>query len=59
MKHKASTVQKEKNSKKGVSGKTAWRCETCGHIQYGNEPPDECPYCTFPNHAFKEVGKQE
>ncbi|MGP8154413.1 MAG: rubredoxin-like domain-containing protein [Smithella sp.] len=59
MKHKASAVQKEKNSKKKVSGKTGWRCEACGHIHYGDEPLDECPFCTYPNHAFTKVGQQE
>jgi acyl-CoA dehydrogenase len=35
--------------------KTAWRCRMCGHIHYGDEPPDECPYCFFPKSAFKKV----
>ncbi|OGP68558.1 MAG: acyl-CoA dehydrogenase [Deltaproteobacteria bacterium RBG_16_44_11] len=34
---------------------TAWRCRMCGHIHYGAEPPDECPYCFFPKTAFKKV----
>lgn len=34
---------------------TAWRCRMCGHIHYGKEPPDECPYCFFPKTAFKKV----
>lgn len=34
---------------------TAWRCRMCGHIHYGEEPPDECPYCFFPKTAFKKV----
>jgi acyl-CoA dehydrogenase len=35
--------------------KTAWRCRMCGHIHYGDEPPEECPYCFFPESAFKKV----
>lgn len=35
--------------------KTAWRCRMCGHIHYGDEPPEECPYCFFPASAFKKV----
>ncbi len=35
--------------------KTAWRCRMCGHIHYGDEAPDECPYCFFPKGAFKKV----
>ena len=34
---------------------TAWRCQVCGHVHYGDEPPEECPYCFFPKTAFKEV----
>ncbi len=36
-------------------GKTAWRCRICGYVHYGDEPPEECPYCFFPKTAFKEV----
>ena len=32
-----------------------WRCRICGHVHYGDTPPDECPYCFFPNTAFKEI----
>ncbi len=34
---------------------TAWRCRMCGHIHYGNEAPDECPYCFFPKETFKKI----
>jgi acyl-CoA dehydrogenase len=34
---------------------TAWRCRICGHVHYGDEAPDECPYCFFPQSAFKKV----
>ena len=33
----------------------AWRCRICGHIHYGEEPPEECPSCFFPKTAFKKV----
>jgi acyl-CoA dehydrogenase len=36
-------------------GAIAWRCRICGHVHYGEEPPDECPYCFFPRSAFKRV----
>jgi len=39
----------------GKAGKTAWRCRICGHVHYGDEPPEECPYCFFPQSAFKEM----
>ncbi|MHA1658457.1 MAG: acyl-CoA dehydrogenase family protein, partial [Promethearchaeota archaeon] len=41
-----------KNSK---DAKKAWRCRICGHIHYGNDPPEECPVCKFPKGVFKEV----
>lgn len=36
-----------------------WRCRICGNIHYGEEPPDECPYCFFPKGAFKRVSDNE
>jgi acyl-CoA dehydrogenase len=33
----------------------AWRCRICGYVHYGDEPPEECPYCFFPKSAFKRV----
>ncbi len=36
-------------------GVTAWRCRICGHVHYGNTPPEECPYCFFPKSAFKKI----
>jgi len=44
---------------KEMSGKTAWRCRTCGYIHYGDQPPDECPYCFYPGSAFKKVWPRE
>lgn len=40
---------------KQYKNKKAWRCRMCGHIHYGEEPPEECPYCFFPATAFKKV----
>ncbi|MGE5257525.1 MAG: acyl-CoA dehydrogenase family protein [Hyphomicrobiales bacterium] len=37
------------------AGTTAWRCRICGHVHYGDEAPEECPYCFFPKSAFKKV----
>jgi acyl-CoA dehydrogenase len=39
----------------GKEDATAWRCRICGYVHYGDEPPDECPYCFFPQSAFKKV----
>jgi acyl-CoA dehydrogenase len=38
-----------------TEGDMAWRCRMCGHVHYGPEPPDECPYCFFPETIFKKV----
>lgn len=32
-----------------------WRCRICGHVHYGDSPPEECPYCFFPDKVFKEI----
>ena len=39
----------------GDEGKTVWRCRICGYVYDGEEPPEECPYCFFPQSAFKKV----
>jgi acyl-CoA dehydrogenase len=36
-------------------GAAVWRCRICGYVHYGDEPPDECPYCFMPKSAFKKV----
>ena len=33
----------------------AWRCRICGHVHYGETAPEECPYCFYPQSAFKKV----
>jgi acyl-CoA dehydrogenase len=27
----------------------------CGYVHFGEEAPEECPYCFFPATAFKEI----
>jgi acyl-CoA dehydrogenase len=48
-------VHTEKDVINVEPGRTAWRCRICGHVHYGEEPPEECPYCFFPGSAFKKV----
>ncbi len=36
-------------------GATVWRCRICGHVHYGDDPPEECPYCFLPKSVFKKV----
>lgn len=38
-----------------VNTEKTWRCRICGHVHYGDTPPARCPYCFFPDKAFKEV----
>lgn len=38
-----------------AAGQKAWRCRICGHVHYGAEPPEACPYCFFPSTAFKQM----
>ena len=52
MKHRDSSV--EKNFEKDISDMTAWRCEACGRIDYGYETSEGCPYCFYPDNAFKK-----
>jgi acyl-CoA dehydrogenase len=36
-------------------GAAVWRCRVCGYVHYGDQPPDDCPYCFFPKSVFKKV----
>jgi acyl-CoA dehydrogenase len=36
-------------------GTDAWRCRMCGYVHYGDDPPEECPYCFFPSGSFKKI----
>ena len=35
--------------------KTKWVCEICGHVHYGDNPPDTCPLCGGPSKMFKKA----
>ena len=30
-----------------------WYCRTCGHLEYGDEAPAECPVCGYPQAYFE------
>jgi acyl-CoA dehydrogenase len=38
-----------------VRNRKAWRCPMCGFVHFGDEPPEECPYCFVQGSAFKEL----
>lgn len=33
---------------------TKWVCSVCGHIHYGDNPPEKCPLCGVPKDLFKK-----
>jgi len=38
---------------------TAWRCRMCGYVHYGEQAPEQCPYCFFPKTAFKNTAEKK
>lgn len=50
-------VLREKNPQAETESEefAAWRCPICGYVHYGQEAPDECPYCFFPKTSFKKT----
>ncbi len=34
-----------------------WRCKMCGYVHFGDDAPEECPYCFFPKAAFKKIDR--
>jgi acyl-CoA dehydrogenase len=48
-------IHREMDPLEATDDQKAWRCRMCGHVHYGDEAPEECPYCFFPQSAFKEV----
>jgi uncharacterized OB-fold protein len=66
MKHRDSSIRKvnssercEKSFEEQLSDMDAWRCEACGQIDYGYETSNECPYCFYPDNAFKKLKSRE
>jgi acyl-CoA dehydrogenase len=47
-------IHREKAFERGQEN--AWRCRMCGYVHYGENPPEECPYCFFPSNTFKKIG---
>jgi len=43
------------DSENAPESDAAWRCPVCGHIHYGSEAPEECPYCFVSGKGFKKV----
>lgn len=46
----------------GIEGRpetNAWRCRVCGYVHYDEQPPEKCPYCFFPDSAFKQVAGEK
>ncbi|MHA1341910.1 MAG: acyl-CoA dehydrogenase family protein [Promethearchaeota archaeon] len=48
----------EEAAREGIKSQAVWRCRICGYYHYGEEPPEECPYCRFPKSSFKKVSSK-
>jgi acyl-CoA dehydrogenase len=48
-------LHREKDPEDLDEGTAVWRCRMCGYVHYGDEPPEECPYCFFPRSTFKKI----
>jgi len=46
------TLGRDGSGKKRVN---KWKCQVCGYIHEGPEPPDECPVCGAPKERFEPV----
>lgn len=46
------SIGRDGSGKKRV---TKWKCQVCGYIHEGPEPPDECPVCGAPKERFEPV----
>ncbi|MFC1814744.1 rubrerythrin [Thermodesulfobacteriota bacterium] len=38
-------------------GQVVWRCQNCGYLHEGDEPPAECPACAHPQAHFELLGE--
>jgi len=51
-------LQREKDpediEKLQQNGRHVWRCRICGYVHVAEEPPEQCPYCFYPQTAFKQ-----
>lgn len=36
-----------------------WRCDVCGYIYEGEDPPENCPKCTAPRDKFVLLDEEE
>jgi len=48
-------ISKEiESTKKIEENQTKWVCSVCGHIHYGDNPPEKCPLCGVPKELFNK-----
>lgn len=40
---------------RGAGAMRKWKCNICGYIHEGDQPPDKCPVCGAPKEEFVEV----
>ncbi|MEM2354188.1 MAG: rubredoxin [Desulfurococcaceae archaeon] len=36
-----------------------WKCQICGYVFEGPQPPDKCPKCGAPKEQFKQLSEKE
>ena len=39
---------------KTEKGEIKWVCSVCGHVHYGDNPPEKCPLCGVPANLFNK-----
>ncbi len=47
--------EENKNNRKGEVTMANWRCEVCGYIHSGDQPPAQCPACKQPADKFVKL----
>jgi acyl-CoA dehydrogenase len=48
-------LHRDRDPAEGENSGKVWRCRICGYVHYDDTAPAECPYCFFPEKAFKEM----
>jgi rubrerythrin len=51
----AANIENGKVFKKDSS--TKWRCDNCGYVHEGDDPPELCPACAHPQAHFEVLGE--
>lgn len=57
MRRRAAAAAAGEGDAEAPKPKYAWRCKVCGHIEYGDELPDDftCPVCSVGPDMFERI----